>query len=507
MLSQWFNKMEHHLSKRPFRRPHWWSRRWVAHISIHPPLTGEAPLWKRSPVELARLRLFNLSPEALSRKIERYWKKPRWRRWFTSFGMRKKIDVWNYYQRCLAYQRALKEISLIDQGLILTGNAQDLLDELACYLQASNVKFEFYLEKHCRNLKWVEQYFLKEVRHYQQRLRKDFLLSLEKCLIYVTSEEEQTLIREKAEKEYQHIEVLMYRYYQLWQSGALYKRYHAERGIEVADVEKEENLERSVVVCPSTSAAFTPNTATPAVMSQTGISSFSVTKEWVQSRRERLECLIKEDALQDVKELLQKSLEDIKNIIDSQLEGYETTVVSIMEGNAEQEARLLRILEHLQRRLKPLLKGGLRLFHSDHVMSLSPSKAIFQLITQYSQDYLQQHRLYLEKLQVYQQRLKLSYEQRLRTQAQLQTLSELSARIDKLYQSCQDMYAKFAQDYADLEARMAQRMVEMEARWMQRIDDIALRLEMKRDAELRCVTEQEILVTDSAEKLMNRPSF
>jgi hypothetical protein len=95
MLSQWFNKMEHHLSKRPFRRPHWWSRRWAAHISIHPPLTREAPLWKRSPIELAQLRLFNLSPEVLSRKIERYWKKPRWRRWFASFGMRKKIDVWN----------------------------------------------------------------------------------------------------------------------------------------------------------------------------------------------------------------------------------------------------------------------------------------------------------------------------------------------------------------------------------------------------------------------------
>ncbi len=47
----------------------------------------------------------------------------------------------------------------------------------------------------------------------------------------------------------------------------------------------------------------------------------------------------------------------------------------------------------------------------------------------------------------------------------------------------------------------------MEARWMERIDDIALRLEMKRDAELRCVTEQETLVRDSAEKLMNRPSF
>lgn len=47
----------------------------------------------------------------------------------------------------------------------------------------------------------------------------------------------------------------------------------------------------------------------------------------------------------------------------------------------------------------------------------------------------------------------------------------------------------------------------MEARWMERIDDIALRLKMKRDAELRCVTEQETLVRDSAEKLMNRPSF
>src|SRR5579862_5532867 len=95
--------MDEYLSNKPFKR-RWWSRRWIVHIALQPPLSKDYPLWKRSKEELRLLRLFDLSPEELGRRIERYWQKPRWRRWFASFGMNKKIDVWNYYQRCLAYQ-------------------------------------------------------------------------------------------------------------------------------------------------------------------------------------------------------------------------------------------------------------------------------------------------------------------------------------------------------------------------------------------------------------------
>ena len=101
-------KMDEHLSSKPFKR-RWWSRPWVVHMSSKPPITRDYPLWKRTQDELRLLRLFDLSPEELGKKIERYWKKPRWRRWLASFGMKKKIDVWNYYQRCLAYQAVRSE--------------------------------------------------------------------------------------------------------------------------------------------------------------------------------------------------------------------------------------------------------------------------------------------------------------------------------------------------------------------------------------------------------------
>lgn len=65
---QVLNQMGGYLSKKPFLRAHWWSSRWIAYMTIHPPLTETDPLWKRSKNELRLLRLFNVRPEELGRK-------------------------------------------------------------------------------------------------------------------------------------------------------------------------------------------------------------------------------------------------------------------------------------------------------------------------------------------------------------------------------------------------------------------------------------------------------
>ncbi len=51
MLSQLLNQMDDYLTNKPFKR-HWWSRRWIVHMTIQPPLTKGYPLWKRNKVEI-----------------------------------------------------------------------------------------------------------------------------------------------------------------------------------------------------------------------------------------------------------------------------------------------------------------------------------------------------------------------------------------------------------------------------------------------------------------------
>ena len=225
--------MDEYLSNKPFIR-RWWSRRWIVHMTIQPPLTKYYPLWKRTKDELRLLRLFDLSPEELGLKIDRYWKKPRWRRWFASFGMNKKIDVWNYYQRCLAYQEISQDKLRSEQSLVIASERGPILEDLALVLHQSNVKFETYLEKRCRNPKWIEKHFAEEVKRYMQRLKKTFYTKLNKHLKQIKTGEERLALKQQAEKEYQEVEVLMFHYYQLWHFNAFSSR-RSEVGIDVVN--------------------------------------------------------------------------------------------------------------------------------------------------------------------------------------------------------------------------------------------------------------------------------
>lgn len=465
MLSQFVHQMDEHLSNNPFKR-RWWFRRWIVHMTIQPPLTKDYPLWKRSKDELRLLRLFNLSPEELGQKISCYWKKPRWRRWFASFGMNKKIDVWNYYQRCLAYQ-AVRPEKLAPRSRVIANKSELLLDELGLALHQFNAKFEMYLEKRCHSPKWKEKHFLKEIKDYKQRLKETFLTKLNKSLKHIKTEGDRCVLKQQAEQEYQQVEALMLRYYYQWLSDFFSRRTQPnlvpELGIDVAQEGNTDNPERIIVMhyasqaVSSSSQSNLPREENP----QDGIGSLHGAKEWIQKQRERLKLLLEEGSLQKVEELLKTSLNEIKTTTESYLDCYGTTLFEI-QGQPEIYDAFLDYLNDLQRRLKPLLQGGILLFHPDHVMNLTHSQTMKELITRYSQTYLEQSRCYLDRFKNYHLRIEGFYQhsqQELQRKQSRRDRSDLARRIwelDRSVKNLEQSYKEFAEKLDEFEAKLAQ---------------------------------------------------
>lgn len=436
--------MDEYLSNKPFIR-RWWSRRWIVHMTIQPPLTKYYPLWKRNKDELRLLRLFDLSPEELGQKIDRYWKKPRWRRWFASFGMNKKIDVWNYYQRCLAYQE-ISQDKLKPEQSVIAAEGRPILEGLSLVLHQSNVKFETYLEKRCRNPKWIEKHFSEEVKRYMQRLKKTFFTKLNKHLKQIKTGEERLALKQQAENEYQEVEVLMFHYYHLWHFKAFSNLRRLEVGVDVVnDRAINKNQERRVAnyTRPQTiSSSFAP---VHRIVTQAGIGSLDGAKKWIQAQREHLKLLLKDGSLQKVEELLQTSLNDIKTITELHLGCCETKMSNI-QGRHEAYDDFIKYLDDLQRRLKPLLQGGMLLFHPDHMRNLTHSQEMWEMITRYSQSYLEQSRYYLDSLKKYHLRIEELYQhshQELQRQHALRDWSDLARRIQELGQSINELEQSF----------------------------------------------------------------
>jgi hypothetical protein len=467
MLSQFLNQMDEHLTNKPFKR-RWWSRRWIVHMTIQPPVTKDYPLWKRNKDELRLLRLFDLSPEELEKKIERYWKKPRWRRWFASFGMNRKIDVWNYYQRCLAYQAVRSD--RLEQESFIANKSMPIVEDLSLVLHQSNIKFEAYLEKHCRHSKWIEKNLSEEIKHYMQGLKKTFLRKLNKSLKQIKIEGERLTIKQQAEQEYQLIEAFMFHYHGLWLS-AFFPRAAFPNGRLEVSVQNENMVkapERSLAGYKvSQTISSSPSTIPRTAIYHTDI-SLHRSKEWIRMQREQLNLLLKEGSLQKVEDLLQAGLNDIKMITERHL-GFCDTMLSDIQGKQGAYPNFLNYLDNLQRQLKPLLQGGMLLFHPDHVLNLTHSQAMKELITRYSQAYLEQNRCYLDSLKNYHLRIEEFYlldEQKLQRQQLLPEWSDLALRIQELSQSIKELkqsFKDFAKELREVEAQQEQDKEAMEA--------------------------------------------
>jgi hypothetical protein len=539
--------MAEYLSNKPFKR-HWWSRGWIVHMTIQPPLTKYYPLWKRTKDELRLLRLFDLSPEELSQKIDCYWKKPRWRRWFASFGMNKKIDVWNYYQRCLAYQEISQDKLRSEQNLVIASEGRPILEDLALVLHQSNVKFETYLEKRCRNPKWIEKHFSEEVKRYMQRLKKTFFTKLNKHLKQIETGEERLALKQQAEKEHQEVEVLMFHYYQLWHFNAFSGR-RSEVGVDVVnDRAINKNQERRVANYTGPKTITSSLAPVHRIVTEVGIGSLHEAKKWIQAQRERLKLLLEEGSLQKVEELLQISLNDIKTITELHLGHCENKLLNI-QGRHEAYDDFIEYLDDLQRRLKPLLQGGMLLFHPDHMRNLTHSQAMWEMITRYSQSYLEQSRYYLDSLKNYHLRIEELYQHshhELQRQQALRDWSDLARRIQELGQSIKElgqslieldkklmedtkkfwegMYAQWEQDkvemrseweqdkaeiYAELDQDKAEtdtklKEVEAEIRTYLKAK-LEQRIEKGNNSDDKHINEEIIFISDSTDKPINRP--
>ncbi len=442
--------------------------------------------------------------------------------------MNKKIDVWNYYQRCLAYQKISQDKLRSEQSLVIASERRPILEDLALVLHQSNVKFETYLEKRCRNPKWVEKHFSEEVKRYMQHLKKIFYTKLNKHLKQIETGEERLALKQQAEKEYQQVEAFMFDYHQLWHFNAFFS-HRFEIGVDVVnDREINKNQERRVANYTRPQTISSLLTPIHRMVAQAGIGSLHEAKKWIQAQRERLKLLLEEGSLQKVEELLQTSLNDIKTITELYL-GYCETKLSNIQGRHEAYDDFIEYLDDLQRRLKPLLQGGMLLFHPDHMRNLTHSQEMWEMITRYSQSYLEQSRYYLDSLKNYHLRIEELYRysrQELQRQQALRDWSDLARRIQDLGQSINELEQSFKEldkkrtedtkkFWEGMYTQREQDKVETDAKLKEVEAEICTFLKAKlekgiekgKNSDDNYVNEEATSISDSAEEPINRPSF
>ncbi len=215
-----FSEKAYFLNQKLSQRIHWWlSKPWSAVITLTPTVTEQEPLWKRSDEQLSNIRLFGLTPDQLQKELQHYWSKPRWQQWLLRHFtfIHKKIQLWVYYNKCLAF-RALKERISTDEIIKscfeidnLSANQREILAKLESWLNQQEIGLENCLDSESFYLKWNEII----ATNYQL---KNFLISISK---YLTQEE-------NAEKEleifariiFQNLSKDLIKYHYLWQQKA-----------------------------------------------------------------------------------------------------------------------------------------------------------------------------------------------------------------------------------------------------------------------------------------------
>ncbi|MEN9917130.1 MAG: hypothetical protein RLY40_1062 [Pseudomonadota bacterium] len=331
----------------------------------------------------------------------------------------------------------------------------------------------------------------------------------------------------------------MFHYYRLWHLNAFSSR-RSEVGIDVVnDKAINKNQERGVTIYtrPQTiSSSFAP---VHRIVTQAGLGSLDEAKKWIQAQREHLKLLLEDGSLQKVEKLLQTSLNDIKTITELYLGCCEAKMSNI-QGRHEAYDDFIKYLDDLQRRLKPLLQGGMLLFHPDHMRNLTHSQEMWEMITRYSQAYLEQSRYYLDSLKNYHLRIEELYEhshQELQRQQALRDWSNLARRIQELGQSIKELeqsfkelekkrtedierfraklYDQWEKDKADIRADLEQDKLEINAKLEEieakiRVylkDKLEQGIEKGKNYDDNHVNEEEISISDLGGKSIIRPSF
>lgn len=357
------NAKGNQLSSKVSRRIVWWSsRRWYSVIFVIPELTEDQPLWRRGDESLASIRLFDLTPDQLEKKVQHYWEKPRWRQWLLRLlvpMITQQIEAWSYYQQCLAFREIQKQSLPAEPCFVLATPADVLIDNLGRWLSEKEIRFHHTLEK--RSVYRLKKYFESDLSRYEARRKKKFLKQLQKELKKLPSECNLLEVQQQAQAAYQDMEEAMRDYLFLWHSET-YSSDDEKTAARAARKDQRMDVYRGA----STESVISQSPPPALKPEEKGLCSATIT-ECIKGKRQAIQALLSGEEYRDkdVYALLEGSFAMLTSFAEPQISVYQGVIREVILGRVGYELAL-PIIQRLQSALMALYRQGLLLFHPDH---------------------------------------------------------------------------------------------------------------------------------------------
>jgi hypothetical protein len=456
------------LAKKPFEWVSWWwwGPKWVAFISVDPPVTVNNPLWRREENNLKSVRLFGLSPDELQAEIILYWQQPFWKRWllglFTSIN--RKIKLWSYYHRCLSFREVCIE-NLFDIKKPIDFVFEQYLGEVTRWFNKNRIQLENYIEKHAGNLRaqnnlnFSISIFLKENWQFFSKL-------MEKKISQLPIEDKNGL-RRQLEKECHRLQDTLSCYLSTWF--------------------------KNIFNLPTSSDEPINSEFIEAVEKETSCSIHSI-KDWVSMKQQVVVSMLQEESPEQflqIKNFLQSCLSMIRLLVEHQVTRYEKLIDKIRYNRFNREETIQQA-EILQTELIYFFKKSFLLFHPDKSFG---NEKLQEIQTELFKEFKQLSKESLEKVKEGLQTLKICLPKQ-RNAQELRKMEEgFDLRIAKLKQVMEELDAKIEQVRAQIEADLKQTRAEMDANHKQtriEIEEMKIKIDefIKSQAFLKLINKQ-----------------
>jgi len=386
MLSTVLEAKEKQLAKKSKRRLRWFSAKPLySFISVTPELSEDAPLWGRVEMNWTNVWLLGLKPEQLQEELQRYWAKPSWRQWFLRLftSINQQLEIWSYYQQCLALREIKQRKLEIDSELSVVvrfTDSQCVMEKLSGWLIEDELKFENYLST-C-SARWLTKHFEATLSDYTAQRSKKFYQKLEKEL-KASKAKDMTKITEEIQAAYQQTEKIMLAYLLTWYRNTYPATPHQPRD----PVEETRMVVADPLAIASPGQVVSPAYGVVANQEEERGWSSREPEQWINGQRAQLRGILENktaDVPQQVSCLLANSLKTFIGFIDPMLKCYQDTIDVVLQERGDYQ-KAIEITTHMQSRLKTSYRQGSLLFHSDHYQDLLKNSSNHILISHWDE--------------------------------------------------------------------------------------------------------------------------
>lgn len=423
------------LAKKPFEWVSWrWGPKWIAFISVDPPLTVDNPLWNREESNLKRIQLFGLSPDELQAEIIHYWQQVFWKRWllglFTS--IHRKIKVWSYYQCCRSFHKVCIKNPLDEKEPINFVFEKYLGKEATHRLNKCRIQVENYLEQRGGNLKWKNNNDFFMYRCFKKDW--DFFKKLMKKKLARLSASDRNSVRSQLEKEYDRLEGILSRYLSTLRKN-IFTLPFADKPIK-SDIFVDVSTEK-----------------------ETRCSIHSI-EDWVKIKRQIIESMLQEESSEQflhIRNFLESCFSTIRLLAYHQIARYEKLIDKVRYNRVDGDEAIQQA-ETLQTELISFFKKSVLLFHPDKSFGNERLQEIqtklFKVFKQLSEESLKKIKASLQTLKACLPRLRNSQEK---------MEQDYNLQVAELEQKINALEVKIEQVRAEIEADNKQTRIEVEA--------------------------------------------